>query len=73
MPMVARISELHMMDTWVFTLDEPSAAKALYEELPSDLKAGAELRCGLAGSELRTPSDEAADWVRGHVVAEKAA
>ena len=45
------------------------AGRALYEELPASLKDGAELRCGITGAELRTPSDEAADWLRGHMKA----
>jgi hypothetical protein len=69
MPMVAEVSELHMMDTWVFRLSEPAAAKALYEGLPGALKTGAELRCSVTGAELRTPLDEAADWLRGHLQA----
>jgi hypothetical protein len=67
MAMVAPITELHMMDTWVFRLAEATAARELYEGLPSDLKGGAELRCGITGAELRTPLDEAAVWVRGHL------
>lgn len=67
--MTASVTELHMMDTWVFRLAEAAAAKALFEELPEPLKAGAELRCALTGAEIRTPSNEAADWVRGHVKA----
>lgn len=67
--MTASVTELHMMDTWVFRLAEAAAARALYEGLPSNLKNGAELRCGITGAEIRTPSDEAADWVRGHVKA----
>lgn len=67
--MTASVTELHMMDTWVFRLAEAAAARALFEELPETLKAGAELRCALTGAEIRTPSDEAADWVRGHVKA----
>lgn len=67
--MTASATELHMMDTWVFRLAEAAAARALYEELPEPLKAGAELRCALTGAEIRTPSDEAADWVRGHLKA----
>lgn len=67
--MTASATELHMMDTWVFRLAEAAAARALYEELPTNLKDGAELRCGITGAEIRTPSDEAADWVRGHLKA----
>ncbi|MDO9338804.1 MAG: hypothetical protein Q7T61_20620 [Caulobacter sp.] len=64
-----QMTEQHLMDTWVFRLAEAAAARALYEGLPSDLRDGAELRCGITGAELRTPSDEAADWVRGHLQA----
>ncbi|HYE44380.1 MAG TPA: hypothetical protein VEA44_01270 [Caulobacter sp.] len=67
--MSASVNELHVMDVWVFRLAEPAQARALYEDLPAALKGGAELRCGITGAELRTPSDEAADWVRGRLAA----
>lgn len=67
--MTASVTELHMMDTWVFRLAEAAAARALFDDLPEALKVGAELRCALTGAEIRTPSDEAADWVRGHLQA----
>jgi len=59
--------ELHVMDVWVFRMAEADAARALYDTLPEELKAGAELRCALTGAELRTPSDVAAEWVRGRL------
>jgi hypothetical protein len=65
--MSASVNELHVMDVWVFRLPEAAQARALYEGLPAALKSGAELRCCITGAELRTPSDEAADWVRGHL------
>ena len=67
--MPASATERHLMDTWVFRLAEADAAKALFEELPETLKAGAELRSALTGAEIRTSSNEAADWVRGQVKA----
>lgn len=67
--MSASVNELHVMDVWVFRLTEAGQARALYDGLPAALKDGAELRCGITGAELRTPSDEAADWVRGHLAA----
>lgn len=63
------MTELHVMDEWVFRLREAAEAKALYEGLPAELKAGCELRCSIAGAELRTPSDAAAEWVREHAAA----
>ncbi|NBB16617.1 hypothetical protein GVN21_14735 [Caulobacter sp. SLTY] len=67
--MSASVNELHVMDVWVFRLPETAQARALYEGLPAALKVGAELRCGITGAELRTPSNEAADWLRGHLAA----
>lgn len=67
MPMVNTMSEKQLMDVWIFRLAQIAAARTLYDSLPENLKHGAELRTDIEGAELRTPSDEAAAWVRGHV------
>ncbi|MBI1407950.1 MAG: hypothetical protein GC145_17685 [Caulobacter sp.] len=67
MPMVNSMSEKQLMNVWIFRLAQIAAARMLYDSLPENLKDGAELRTDIEGAELRTPSNEAADWVRGHV------
>jgi hypothetical protein len=67
MPNTNPVSELHLLYVWVFRLAQIAAAKALYDSLPGELRQGAELRTDIEGAELRTPSEDAAAWVRGHV------
>lgn len=67
MPTVAPMTELCVMDVWVFQTRQSCDARELYDALPERLKDGAELRTGLNGGEVRTTSGDAATWIRDHV------
>ena len=56
--------EHKVMGVWVLEMDDPKRAHALYAALPAALKTGAEL-CGRCdGAQLKTPSAEAAEWIK---------
>ena len=58
------MTELCVMDVWVFQTPEACDARDLYDALPDRLKDGAELSTGLNGGVLRTPSAATASWIR---------
>ena len=62
-------AERRIMGVWIFDLSDADAARALYADLPQNLKSETELRVCMDGGHLHAASDAAAEWLREHLAA----